>query len=52
MLLRSSVYTNGFFLQKTKTVLKLLLENLWVDKGGKFYNRSMESRLQENDIEI
>ena len=24
----------------------------WVDKGNKFYNRSMKSWLQDNDIEI
>ena len=25
---------------------------IWVDKGSKFYNRSMKSWLQDNDIEI
>ena len=25
---------------------------IWVDKGSKFYNRSMKSYLQDNDIEM
>ena len=25
---------------------------IWVDKGGEFYNRSMKSWLQDNDIEM
>ena len=25
---------------------------MWLDKCGKFYNRSMKSWLQDNDIEI
>ena len=25
---------------------------IWVDKGGEFYNRSMKSYLQDNDIEM
>ena len=24
----------------------------WVDKGSKFYNRSMKYQLEDNDIEI
>ena len=26
--------------------------NMWVDRGSKFYNRSMKSCLQYNDIEV
>ena len=26
--------------------------NVWVDKGSKFYNKSMKSWLQDNDIDI
>ena len=25
---------------------------IWVDKGAEFYNRSMKSQLENNDIEI
>ena len=25
---------------------------MWVDKGGEFYNRSMKSWLENNDIEM
>ena len=28
------------------------LNKIWVDKSSKFYNRSMKSWLQDNDIEI
>ena len=28
------------------------LNKIWVDKGSKFYNRSMKSWLQDNDIEL
>ena len=25
---------------------------IWVDKGSEFYNKSMKSRLQDNDVEM
>ena len=42
----------------TKTFQNILGESnrkpnkIWVDKGSKFYNRSMKSWLQDNDIEL
>ena len=30
--------------------LKRKPNKIWVDKGSEFYNRSMKSRLQDNDI--
>ena len=54
----------GLFLQKIKKALQLLMlfkkslnesnckpNKIWVDKGKEFYNRSMKSFLQNNDIE-
>ena len=45
-------------LQKTNAFQEVLNESgrkaskIWVDKGSEFYNRSMESWLQDNDIDI
>ena len=42
----------------TKTFQNILGESnrkpnkIWVDKGSKFYNRSMKSWLQDNDVEL
>ena len=43
----------------TTTVFRKFLDEsnrkpnkIWVDKGGKFYNRSMKSWLKDNDIEV
>ena len=51
--------------EKQKKVLQLLIllkkvldesnrkpNKIWVDKGSEFYDRSMKSWLQENDIEM
>ena len=59
------VNRHGLFLWKIKKVLQLLIffqkildefnrepNKIWVHKGSKFYNRSMKSWLQDNDIEI
>ena len=42
--------TNTF--QKFLDEANLKQNKVWVDKGKKFYNRSMESWLQDNDIEM
>ena len=45
-------------LQKTNAFQEVLNESgrkaskIWVDKNSEFYNRSMESWLQDNDIDI
>ena len=65
VLLMFSVNIHGVFLWKTKRVLtitkafqKILDESsckpnkIWVDKGSEFYNRSMKSGLQDNNIEM
>ena len=41
---------NGF--QKILDESNRKLNNIWVDKSSKFYNRSMKSWLEKNDIEI
>ena len=59
------VNMHGLFLWKIKKVLQLLFffqkildefnrkpNKIWLHKGSKFYNRSMKSWLQDNDIEI
>ena len=59
------VNMHQLFVWKLKRVLQLLKafekfldesgckpNKIWVDKGNKFYNRSMKSWLQDNDIEI
>ena len=60
------VTVHGLFLQNkikkaitvTNTFQKILGESnlkpnkVWVDKGGDLYNRSMKSRLQDNDIHM
>ena len=44
--------------QNYKAFQKILKEcnrkpnKIWVDKGRKFYNRSMKSQLEKNDIEM
>ena len=35
-----------------QTILKRRPNKIWVDKGSEFYNRSMKSRLQDNDTEM
>ena len=57
MLLILLVDINRLLLCKTKKVLQLLIpfkksNTIWVDKGSEFYNRSMKSHLQGNNIEI
>ena len=57
MLLILLVDINRLLLCKTKKVLQLLIpfkksNTIWVDKGSEFYNRSMKSNLQGNNIEI
>ena len=60
-----SVNTRGLFLWRDKKGItitnasqKMLNESkckpnkIWVDKGSKFYNRSMKSWLEKNDIEV
>ena len=55
----------GYFFKKIKKVLLLLMlflkkidkskakpNKIWVEKVSEFYNRSMKSFLQSNDIEI
>ena len=39
-------------LQKTLNESNRKQKKIWVDKGSEFYNRSMKSWLQENDIEV
>ena len=41
---------NGF--QKILGDSKRKTNKIWVDKGSEFYNRSMESWLEKNDIEM
>ena len=43
-------FTNAF--QKILDKSKSKPNKLWVEKGCKFYNRSMESWLQDNNIEM
>ena len=65
VLLISSVNTQGLFLSKVKkgitiinTFPKILDESIhkpnkiWIDKCSEFYNRSMKSWLEKNEIEI
>ena len=42
--------TNAF--QKTLDESNCKPNKIWVDKGSKFYNRSMKSWLEKSDIEI
>ena len=42
--------TNAF--QKTLVEFNRKLNKIWVDKGSEFYNRSMNSFLQDNNIEM
>ena len=59
------VNTHGLLLWKTKMALQLLMlfkkildesnhkpKNLWIDKGSEFYDRSIKSFLQNNDIKM
>ena len=41
--------TNAF--QKVLDESKCKSNKIWVDKGSKFYNRSMKSWLEKNDME-
>ena len=56
---------HGLFLGKVKKVLQLLMffkkilnepehtpHKIWVDKNSKFYNNSLKSWLQDNDMEM
>ena len=65
MLLIFSVNIHGLFLWKIKEVLLLLMafqkildesngkpNKIWVDKASEFYNKSIKSWFQYNDIEI
>ena len=47
---RGITITNAF--QKTLDESKCGLNKTWVDKGSDFYNRSMKSFFQDNDIEM
>ena len=42
--------TNAF--QKNLSEWKCKPNRIWVDKGSEFYNRSMKSFLQNNDVEM
>ena len=42
--------TNAF--QKTLKESNCKLNKIWVDEGSEFYNRSMKSWLEKNDIEM
>ena len=42
--------TNAF--QKILVVSGRKANKIWVDRGSEFYNRSMKSWLQDNDIEM
>ena len=50
MLLIFSVNTHELLLRKIKKKQKP--NKIWVDKGSKFYNRSMKSFLQNSNIEM
>ena len=39
-------------LQKTLKESNRKPNKIWVDKGSKFYNRSVKSQLEKNDIEM
>ena len=47
---RSITITNAF--QKILNGANRKPNKIWVDKGSKFYNRSMNSWLQDNNIEM
>ena len=47
---KSIIVTNVF--QKILDKFKSKPNELWVDKGSEFYNRSMQSWVQGNDIEM
>ena len=57
MLLAFIVNMHGLFItitvfQKVLKESKCKPNKKWVDKGSKFYNRSVKSWLEKNDIEI
>ena len=58
MLLINSVNMHGLLMLYTNTFSKILDESnhkpskIQLDKGGEFYNRSMKSWLEKNDMEI
>ena len=47
---KSITLTNAFQINLNQPNCKP--NKIWVDKGSKFYNRSMKSWMQDNDIEM
>ena len=47
---KGTTVTNAF--QKILNESNLKPNKIWVDRGSQFYNRSMKSFLQNNDIEL
>ena len=47
---KGTTITNAF--QKSLNESNLKPNTIWVDKGSEFYNRSMKSFLQNNNIEM